>query len=80
VELDPAAAKMMNTQKALRDALKGRSVPSDWLKDEREMEEVSAQVAAEQAAQKQLAIVNMGGQAAEQAGRAGVAIKEAQAA
>lgn len=79
-ELDPASAKMLNTQKALRDALKGRTVPSDWLRDESEMEEVSAQMAAEQAAAKQLSVVNMGGQAAEQAGKAGIAIKEAQAA
>jgi hypothetical protein len=79
-ELDPAVPKMLNTQKALRDALKGRTVPSEWLKDEREMEDVSAAMAQEQAAAKQLQVVNMGGQAAEQAGKAGMAIKEAQAA
>lgn len=80
VELDPAAAKMLNTQVALRAALKGRSVPSDWLKGEDEMEQVSAQIAQEQAAAKQLQVVNAGGVAAEQAGKAGIAIKEAQAA
>jgi len=79
-QLDPAAMKMLNTQSALRDALKGRSVPTDWVKDERAMEEINAQAAAEQAAAKQLQAVTAGGVAAEQAGRAGVAIKEAQAA
>lgn len=79
-QLDPAMAKIMNVELALRDALKGRAAPTDWFKDEREMEDVAAQTAQEVAAQKQLAVVNMGGQAAEQAGKAGMAIKEAQAA
>jgi hypothetical protein len=78
--LDPAAGKMLNTQTALRAALKGRSVPTDWVKDERAMEEINAQTAAEMAAAKQLQVLNMGGVAAEQAGKAGAAIKEAQAA
>lgn len=78
--LDPAMAKIMDVQTALRDGLKGRGVPSDWLKDEDEMDQVIAQVAQEQAAAKQLNAVQAGGVAAEQAGKAGVAIKEAQAA
>jgi hypothetical protein len=80
VQLDPAMAKIMNTEKALRSALKGGGTPSDWLKDEDEMAEISAQMAEREAAARQADFIGKGAAVVEQVGKAGQAVQQAEAA
>lgn len=79
-QLDPVQAKLMNAETALRAALKGRAVPSDWLKDEDDMAELSAQMAQQQAAAKQADLIGKGAAVVEQVGNAAQSMQAAEAA
>ena len=75
-QLDPMAPKMINARTALRDSLRGIGIPATWMTDEAEMEALDQQA---QQAQKMMSMVqaaSAGGQAAEQVGKGGQAIKE----
>jgi hypothetical protein len=76
-EGDPAAGKMLKIQPGLREAFRGRGVPTDWVVDEKGMEQINGQVAEEMEAQKLAATVAGGGAAAEQLGKGIGAMKSA---
>lgn len=63
-EIYPAAAKMINAETALRDALRGRGVPATWLKDENEMAEYNEKMEEEQEQLRAAQTLAVGGQAA----------------
>lgn len=77
---DPAAPKMLNPQKALRAALRGRGTPADWMVDEDDMEELSAQMAQQQAVEAAAGQVAGAAGVAQQVGEAGKSLAEAGAA
>jgi hypothetical protein len=76
---DPAAAKTVNIQVALRDALKGGQVPAKWLRDEREMEAITAQEQQKAQAQQAMDMVGQGAAIATEMGNAGQSLKQAAA-
>lgn len=78
VALDPASAAMVNVREALRDALDGIGTPAEWLRSEDEMAELDQQAAQKQQAQELLSMMTQGGAAAEQIGKAGVALNQMQ--
>lgn len=70
-DIYPAAAKMLNTETALRDALRGRGAPATWIKDATEMEPLNKEADAQQAALQQANMAAVGGAAAQQVGAGG---------
>lgn len=79
-QLDPAQAKLMNAETAIRAALKGRAVPSDWLRDEDDMAEIGAQMAEREAGARQADFIGKGAAVVEQVGNAAQAVQQAEAA
>lgn len=75
-EMYPDAAAMVDTRKALREALKGISWPTDWLISDEDMDAATAQARETREAQEMIQMVGEGAAAAEQAGKAGLAMKE----
>lgn len=65
-EIYPAAAKMLNAETALRDALRGRGAPATWIKDESEMKDYNEKMEEEQEALKSAQVLATGGAAAQQ--------------
>lgn len=76
---DPAAAQMPNIQGALRDAARGVRAPTKWLKDERAMEELTAQAQQKAKMQETAGMIGQGAAVAEQVGMAGQAMSQAAA-
>lgn len=60
-ELDRGVVSMLNAKDALRDTLKGVGVPADWIRTDRELEEIAAQQAEKQ--QMEEAMMQIGGTA-----------------
>lgn len=61
----PGAQYMLNTETALRDALRGRGAPATWVRDEAEMAKYNEVADKKQAAMEQSQLVAMGGAAAQ---------------
>lgn len=78
VALDPASARMVDVRTALRDALDGIGTPAAWLRGEEQMAELDEQAARQQRARELLDVMTQGGAAAEQIGKAGVALNQMQ--
>lgn len=75
--LDPSVIHIPNTSSALRDALNGSGIPAKWLKDEDVVEQMIVAEKQQATAQQFIQNLNAGAQAAEQVGKAGMAINEA---
>ena len=75
-QVDPVAVKMVNWQKAQRDALRGIGTPAEWLNSDQELAEAEQQMMQAQQAQGMMQTIAGAGQAAEQVGKGGQAIKE----
>jgi hypothetical protein len=78
-QLEPAQMKILNAETALRAALKGRGTPSEWLKDETEMQEIAAEMATREAAAKQADFIGQGAAVAQQVGDAAQSMNAAAA-
>jgi hypothetical protein len=78
-QLEPAMAQIMNTQKAFRAAVKGAGAPTEWFKDEAEMDEITAQTAERTAAAKQADFIGQGAAVVEQVGNAAASVQQAAA-
>lgn len=76
---DPAATQIIDIQKGLRDALKGRQVPTAWVRDEKTMEGITAEAQQKRQVMEQANMVGTGAAVAEQVGNAGQAMKQAAA-
>lgn len=70
-DIYPAAAKMLNGETALRDALRGRGLPATWVKGAEEMVEANKAAEQEQAELRAAQALAMGGQAAQAMGAGG---------
>lgn len=70
-EIYPAAAKMLNTETALRDALRGSGAPATWVKDEGEMEAYNKEAEQTQQAMQAAQVLGTAGQAAQAVGSGG---------
>jgi hypothetical protein len=70
-DIYPAAAKMMNAETALRDALRGRGAPATWIKGAEEMVEANKAAEEEQTQLRAAQVIAAGGQAAQAAGAGG---------
>lgn len=77
MQLDPAAAAMIDVRIALRDALAGKRVPAKWVRDEAAVEAQAQAIAQQQQMQQQMAQTAQGAQAVEALGRANQAMAEA---
>jgi hypothetical protein len=77
VALDPASIHMLDVKVALRDALNGNGTPAKWLKSESEVGEIEEQEKQQMAIQQRLQALGQGAQVAEQIGKAGQAINQA---
>ncbi len=69
--LDPTAVQMVDAAAALRDALHGIGTPSEWMRDEAQMEQIRATEAQAKQAQAILSQVSQGAEIAKQVGDAG---------
>lgn len=76
-EIYPDAAAMVDTRKALREALKGINWPTDWLISDDDMDAAAAQAQEMRDTQEMIQMAGEGAEAAEKAGKAGQAMKEA---
>jgi hypothetical protein len=74
-ELDPSAVAMYDVRKALRDALAGIRIDSEWLRPEEAVEAHAQQMARQQAAQKQAGMVQQAAETGEQIGKAEQALQ-----
>ena len=70
-EIYPAAAKMLNAETALRDALLGRGAPATWVKDEGAMAEFNKQAEEEQEQLRAAAVLANVGAAGQQVAAGG---------
>jgi hypothetical protein len=77
VALDPASIHMLDVKVALRDALNGNGTPAKWLRSESEVNQIEEQEKQQMAIQQQLQALGQGAQVAEQIGKAGQAINQA---
>lgn len=75
--IDPSMAGIMNTEEALRDALRGRAVPSKWLKTEEQMAEERQQDDAQQGLMEAAQAAAGVGQVAQSIGQGAAALGEA---
>lgn len=73
--LDPGSTAMVDARTALRDALTGIGVPAKWVRDEEQMKAIDLQQAQKRQAEEMIAMMQQGGAAAEQIGKAGQAIQ-----
>lgn len=67
---DPGAYDMVDTDIALRDALRGRSVPAKWMRSEEDAAALSEKRRAQQDMQQQLAVAQQGADVANSIGQA----------
>lgn len=74
IDLDPGAGAMLKARDALRDAWKGRGIPSSWVASEEEMAEKDAAAQEQAALQQTLGMMGQGAAVAEQVGKAGQAL------
>lgn len=77
-QLDPTAAKLVDVQVALRDALRGGQVPSVWIKSEEDMAAIAQQDKLKQQAMEQAQILQQVGAAGEALGNAALSVNQAQ--
>ena len=75
-QLDPLATKMVDWKIAQRDALRGVGTPASWMVDEAVLTEMQMQMDKAAQMQSMMQTVMAGGQAAEQVGKGGQAVKE----
>jgi hypothetical protein len=78
VALDPASIHMLDVKVALRDALNGNGTPAKWLRSETEVSEIEEMEKMQMEVQQQLQALGQGAQVAEQIGKAGQAINQAE--
>lgn len=77
-DIDPSVLQMIDTRTTIRDVLSGISTPTKWIKSEEEMKYIDMQNQEKQHAAEALQLMNQGGMAAEQIGKAGQAIQQVQ--
>lgn len=70
-EIYPAAAKMLNAEIALRDALLGRGAPATWVKDEADMAELNRMAEEEQKQLRAAQVLATAGAAGQQVAAGG---------
>ena len=75
-QVDPIAVKMIDWRKAQRDALRGIGTPAAWMNSEADLQALDEQTQKAQQAQAMMQNIAGAGQAAEQVGKGGQAIKE----
>ena len=75
-QVDPIAPKMIDWRKAQRDALRGIGTPASWMNSEADMQAFDEQMQKAQQAAMMMQNIAGAGQAAEQVGKGGQAIKE----
>ena len=76
--LDPKASNILDIRTSLRDALKGVGVPAKWVNSEEMIQKMDEEAEAMQGVQQLLGTMGQGAQVAEQIGKAGVAMNEAE--
>lgn len=69
-QVDPSSGAVLDARTALRQALEGISVPSEWMRTEDEVEQLATQAAAAQQMQQNIQMLGEGATAAEQLQRA----------
>lgn len=74
LEVDPAAAQMIDMREALRDTLDGIGAPAKWMRSDKEMQAIQQQQQQQQEAQQMLQTMQQSGQAAESLGRGAEAL------
>ena len=75
-QLDPTSAAMLDAKVALRDVLSGIRTPATWVRSEKDMEQIVAQMQQEQEMQKMMGEIANTGAIAEQAGKGISALRE----
>lgn len=65
---EPAVANIMNTKKAVRDALHGGGTPAEWLRSEAEVDEMEAEAAQQMQQQQMLEQMKQGAEIAKTIG------------
>jgi len=75
MQIDPASVALVDSRKALREALEGIGVPAAWMRDEAAVEQHAAQLAQQQQAEQVIATATQGAIAAQEAGKAGQALE-----
>lgn len=78
IPLDQTAPRIIDIRKALRDTLEGIGVPLAWIKSEEDMQAMDEADAQRMQAAETIALMQQGGAAAEQIGKAGSAINQMQ--
>ena len=73
---DPVAAQMIDTEVALRDALRSAGTPAKWLRSEDDMAQRAAQVQQQQAAMQQAQLVEQQGNAGQSVGNAAATMQK----
>lgn len=74
--LDKGVLGEINIRRAFRDTLNGIGTPASWLATDEERQAFNEKMEGEQKAQEMLALMQQGGAAAEQIGKAGQAMNE----
>jgi hypothetical protein len=74
-QLDPAAIATLDARKALRDALSGIRVETEWLRSEGDVEAHARALVQQQQAQKQAAMVQQAAEMGKTMGEAGQALQ-----
>jgi hypothetical protein len=75
-QADPAAAKDLDVRSAFRDAVEGSGAPADWITDKEDADGAAEQQNEVMGALATVQGIGAAGQAAEQVGKAGVALKQ----
>jgi hypothetical protein len=75
-DLDPSVTAMLDVRVALRDALAGVRIDTDWLRSEEDVEAHAQQVQQQQQLQQKAAMVSQAAQTGEQIGKAGKALQD----
>lgn len=72
---DQSAPAMMDARKALREALLGIGTPPDWIRSDEEMQEIEDAQKQKMQLEQTMAAIQQGATAAEQVGKAGMALQ-----
>jgi hypothetical protein len=76
VEIDPSARNMVDVKVALRDVLESMGSPQIWLRSAEALQEIEVQEKQNMQMQQMMAQVQQGGEAVEQAAKAGKSLQE----
>jgi hypothetical protein len=73
--VDQSVTQIMRYDVAIRDSFEGKRIPTKWMRDAEEMEQMKQQEDAQAQAQQQIALIQQGGAAAEQVGAGAAALQ-----